>query len=163
MLPAGAGKVEGHKTSCWPSPEKSSPKKVAAKSFILQEDAEPLSSAPVWAEPSQLLIGMWLFALWTIWPHSDNHRSSGVIRHQLSRYRDESIQDCSSSGVQSKLSRNREPNCQWRCYLGLTATTSTAPGIVRRRIGFCGVRPASRCQSLISSIDQVPDWLVRAK
>jgi len=27
--------------------------------FILQGDAEPLSSAPVWAEPSQLLIGKW--------------------------------------------------------------------------------------------------------
>ena len=39
-------------------PDKSSSKKVAAKSFILQGDAEPLSSAPVWAEPSQLLIGM---------------------------------------------------------------------------------------------------------
>jgi hypothetical protein len=38
---------------------KSSSKKVAAKSFILQGDAEPLSSIPVWAEPSQLLIGMW--------------------------------------------------------------------------------------------------------
>jgi hypothetical protein len=59
MLPAVAGKVEGHKTSCWPSPEKSSPKKVAAKSFILQGDAEPLSSAPVWAESSHSLIGMW--------------------------------------------------------------------------------------------------------
>ena len=43
-----------------PSPDKSASKKVAAKSFILQGDAEPLSSAPVWAEPSQLLIGMWL-------------------------------------------------------------------------------------------------------
>jgi hypothetical protein len=39
---------------------KSSPKKVAANLFILQGGAEPLSSAPVWAEPSQLLIGMWL-------------------------------------------------------------------------------------------------------
>jgi hypothetical protein len=38
------------------------PKKVAAKSFILQGDAEPLSSVPVSAEPSQSLIGMWLFA-----------------------------------------------------------------------------------------------------
>ena len=37
----------------------SSSKKVAAKSFILQGDAEPLSSVPVWAEPSQLLIGMY--------------------------------------------------------------------------------------------------------
>jgi hypothetical protein len=40
----------------WPSSEKPSPKEMAAKSFILQGDAEPLSSAPVWAEPSQLLI-----------------------------------------------------------------------------------------------------------
>jgi hypothetical protein len=45
-----------------PLPDKSSPKKVAANLFILQGGAEPLSSAPVWAEPSQLLIGMWLFA-----------------------------------------------------------------------------------------------------
>ena len=36
---------------------------MAAKLFILQGGAEPLSSVPVWAEPSQLLIGMWLFAL----------------------------------------------------------------------------------------------------
>jgi hypothetical protein len=42
-----------------PSPVKSAPKKVAAKSFILQESAEPLSSEPVWAEPSQLLLGNW--------------------------------------------------------------------------------------------------------
>jgi hypothetical protein len=45
-----------------PSLDKSAPsKKVAAKVFILQGGAEPFSSAPVWAEPSQLLIGMWLF------------------------------------------------------------------------------------------------------
>ena len=37
----------------------SSPKKVAAKLFILQGGAKTLSSVPVWAEPSQLLIGMW--------------------------------------------------------------------------------------------------------
>jgi hypothetical protein len=43
-----------------PSPEKSSSKKVAAKLFILQESAEPLFSVPVWAEPSQLLFGMWV-------------------------------------------------------------------------------------------------------
>jgi hypothetical protein len=36
---------------------------VAANLLILQGGAEPLSSAPVWAEPSQLLIGMWLFAV----------------------------------------------------------------------------------------------------
>jgi hypothetical protein len=41
------------------SPGKSVPKKVAAKLFILQGSAKPLSSAPVWAEPSQLLLGMW--------------------------------------------------------------------------------------------------------
>jgi hypothetical protein len=41
-------------------PDKSAPKEVAAKSFILKGDAEPLSSAPVWAEPSQLLLGNWL-------------------------------------------------------------------------------------------------------
>jgi hypothetical protein len=40
---------------------------VAVKLFILQGDAEPLSSAPVWAEPSQLLIGMWLFAPQSFW------------------------------------------------------------------------------------------------
>jgi hypothetical protein len=39
----------------------SSPKKVAANLFILQGGAEPFSSAPVWAEPSQLLLGMSLF------------------------------------------------------------------------------------------------------
>jgi hypothetical protein len=42
-----------------PSLDKSSSKKVAASLFILQGGAEPLSSVPVWAEPSQLLIGMW--------------------------------------------------------------------------------------------------------
>jgi hypothetical protein len=48
------------KSSCpGPSPDKSSPKKVAAKLFILQGDREPLSSVTVWAEASQLLIGMW--------------------------------------------------------------------------------------------------------
>jgi hypothetical protein len=39
-------------------PEKSRSKKVAAKLFILQGGAEPFSFAPVWAELSQLLIGM---------------------------------------------------------------------------------------------------------
>jgi hypothetical protein len=42
-----------------PSPEMSSPKKVAAELFILQGGAEPLFTASVWAEPSRLLIGMW--------------------------------------------------------------------------------------------------------
>ena len=41
-----------------PSPVKSSPKKVAAKLFILQGSAKPLSSVLVWAEPSHLLIGI---------------------------------------------------------------------------------------------------------
>jgi hypothetical protein len=39
----------------------SSPKKVAAKLLIFQGGAKPLSSVPVWAEPSQSLIGMWEF------------------------------------------------------------------------------------------------------
>jgi hypothetical protein len=39
------------------SPEKFSPKNVAAKLFNLQGCAESLSSVPVWAEPSQLHIG----------------------------------------------------------------------------------------------------------
>src|ERR1700676_2246675 len=43
--------------SCKPSLDKSASKKVVTKLFIL--GAEPLSSVPVWAEPSQLLIGMW--------------------------------------------------------------------------------------------------------
>src|SRR6202790_2486848 len=43
--------------SCKPSPDKSASKKVVTKLFIL--GAEPLSSVPVWAEPSQLLIGMY--------------------------------------------------------------------------------------------------------
>jgi hypothetical protein len=34
-------------------------KKVAAKLFILQDGAGPLFSVPVWAEPSQLLLGNW--------------------------------------------------------------------------------------------------------
>jgi hypothetical protein len=42
-----------------PSLDKSSSKKVAANLLILQGGVEPLSSAPVWAEPTQLLIGMW--------------------------------------------------------------------------------------------------------
>jgi hypothetical protein len=42
---------------------KSSSKKVAANLFILQRGASPLSSAPVWAEPSQLLIGIWVLPL----------------------------------------------------------------------------------------------------
>ena len=41
-----------------PSPDESSAKKVAAKLFILQGGAEPLSSVHVLAEPSQLLLGM---------------------------------------------------------------------------------------------------------
>jgi len=45
-------------------------KKVAANSFILQGGVEPLSSAPAWAEPSQLLIGMWLSALGIVLPHN---------------------------------------------------------------------------------------------
>ena len=42
-----------------PSPDKSASKRVAAKLFILQGGAKPLSSAPVWAEPSQLFLGNW--------------------------------------------------------------------------------------------------------
>ena len=42
-----------------PNLDKSPPKKVAAKLFILQGGAAPLSSVPVWAEPSQSLLGMW--------------------------------------------------------------------------------------------------------
>jgi hypothetical protein len=40
-------------------PVKSVPNKVAAELFIPQGGAEPLSSVPVWAEPGQLLIGIW--------------------------------------------------------------------------------------------------------
>ncbi len=40
-------------------PVKSAPNKVAAELFIPQGGAEPLSSVPVWAEPGQLLIGIW--------------------------------------------------------------------------------------------------------
>jgi len=54
------GKQEALISHRWATPVKSSPKKVAAKLFILQGGAEPLSSAPVWAEPSQLLLGNWL-------------------------------------------------------------------------------------------------------
>jgi hypothetical protein len=36
---------------------------VVAKLLILQVGAEPLSSVALWAEPSQLLVGMWLSAL----------------------------------------------------------------------------------------------------
>lgn len=50
-----------------PSSAKSSSKRVAPKSFILQGDAPPLSSAPVWTEPSQLLIGRQLFVAWQGW------------------------------------------------------------------------------------------------
>jgi hypothetical protein len=42
-----------------PTLDKSASKKVAAKVFILQGAAKPLSSVPVWAEPSQLLLGNW--------------------------------------------------------------------------------------------------------
>ena len=48
-------------------PEQPSPEKVAVKLFILQGEAEPLSSVPVRAEPSQLLLGNWLSAFG---PHS---------------------------------------------------------------------------------------------
>jgi hypothetical protein len=34
---------------------------------------------------------------------------------------------------------------------------AAAPGIVRRKIGLRGASPASRCQLIISSGDQVPD------
>ena len=40
-------------------PVKSAPNKVAAELFILQGGAEPHSSVPVWAEPGQLLLGIW--------------------------------------------------------------------------------------------------------
>ena len=39
--------------------DKSSSKEVASKLFNLQGGAEPLSVVPVWAQPSQLLTGMW--------------------------------------------------------------------------------------------------------
>jgi hypothetical protein len=43
-----------------PPPDEAAPKKVASKFFILQGGAEPLSSVPVRAEPSQLLLlGNW--------------------------------------------------------------------------------------------------------
>ena len=54
-----------------PSPGKSASKKVAAKLFILQRSVGPLSSVPVWAEPSQLLIGMW--------PHAFSQRDQELI------------------------------------------------------------------------------------
>src|SRR5580704_9694311 len=41
----------------------SSPKKVAANLLILQGTSKQLSSAPVWAEPSQSLFGTCLFPL----------------------------------------------------------------------------------------------------
>jgi hypothetical protein len=53
----------------------SSPKKVAAKLFNFQGDAKPLSSAPVWAEPSQLLIGLWSRA-----PQQSSSRSQNEAR-----------------------------------------------------------------------------------
>lgn len=40
---------------------KPSSTEAAAKLFILQGGAEPLSSVAVWAEPSLLLLGYWLF------------------------------------------------------------------------------------------------------
>lgn len=43
------------------------------------------------------------------------------------------------------------------------AKTSAAPGMVRRKTGFCTCRPASRCQEEISAAVQVPAWLVSAK
>src|SRR5713226_571042 len=43
----------------------------------------PLSSAPVWAEPSQLLIGMWLLKPRRVkFPHSDNPVSQDVPETQ---------------------------------------------------------------------------------
>src|ERR1700693_2757913 len=36
------------------------------KMFILQRDTEPLSSAPVWVQPSELAIGMWEMARFPI-------------------------------------------------------------------------------------------------
>jgi hypothetical protein len=58
-----------------PSPDKLSSKKVAANLFILQGDAEPLSSALVWAEPSQMLIGIWKFPAGA---HSNQLREAGI-------------------------------------------------------------------------------------
>ena len=56
-----------------PHPYESAPKKVAAKLFNVQEGRETLSSVHGEAEPSQLLIGMWLFAPFeTGFPPSDN-------------------------------------------------------------------------------------------
>src|SRR3972149_10353418 len=46
----------GAHESSLPLPDKSAPKKVVAKSFILNQPSRQLSSVPVWAEPSQLLI-----------------------------------------------------------------------------------------------------------
>jgi hypothetical protein len=57
-----------HRIADQPSPVKSSSKKVAVNLLILQGGAVPLSSAPVWAEPSQLLLGNWLFGRF---PHDD--------------------------------------------------------------------------------------------
>jgi hypothetical protein len=65
-------------TVCLVKPEWS-PKKVAAKSFILQADAAPLSSAPVWAEPSQMLIGMWDFPPGRLGPHSEKTVSRELV------------------------------------------------------------------------------------
>jgi hypothetical protein len=62
-----------------PCPVKSSSKKVATKSFILQENAEPHSSVPVWAERSQLLLGMWPWASSESSPHSEKPFLSQAI------------------------------------------------------------------------------------
>jgi len=59
MQPQSASEGVNNTASAAPSPVKSSLKKVAANLLILQGDADPLFSAPVWAEPSQSLIVMW--------------------------------------------------------------------------------------------------------
>ena len=59
---------------------------MAAKLFILQGAAKPLSSVPVWAEPSQLLLGNWLF---------DPHPPQATIRED--RF----------SGVENKAANRR--------------------------------------------------------
>jgi hypothetical protein len=118
------------------APDKSS-KKVAAKFFILQGGAEPLSSAPVWAEPSQLLIGMWpwpkIMCLWA--------NKAAKLRY---------IESVSYGEWEIEVSGQR-------AILGITLPYSLAPRPNDAKFPDCRLRWPTMRQLLILSADNLHD------
>jgi hypothetical protein len=127
---------------------------VAAKLFILQGGTEPLSSVPVWAEPSQSLIGMWArtISFRTIRDVAPRARGLPVFGHPMSLGLSWDYQKV-ERGDQIEGKRRRI-NVIESCYTPTVATTSNskASAAVRetRNTTICPLNmdPAIECAEL---------------